>query len=120
MVKINPLGVIGYSYDELSKEAKERVINDTIKFWIETREYDKENKGNFEKAVDKAEEMRTSWFTGEYIYEYCLNELENEVRINRYLFNEKGEMFPLINHVSGKITYNLIAGTVIDIQLVEI
>lgn len=84
----------GYSFDELSKESKEKAINDHIQFWMDTRRYDKEHKGNYEKAIDEAEKMMTPWFTPSYIHEYCLEELLEEIRINEYIFDYQGYILP--------------------------
>ena len=82
----------GYEFNELSEEAKNRAINDHIEFWCECRQYDEENKGNFERAVDKAEEMRTPWFVGEYIADYCMDEIIKEIELNEYLFDVNGKL----------------------------
>lgn len=84
----------GYSFNELSEDAKKRAINDHIEFWCECRGYDSENKGNFEKAVDEAERMRTPWFVGSYIAEYCMDEIIEELEINGYVFDIDGDIIP--------------------------
>ncbi len=98
MKKINPLGITGYEFNELPQEAKDKAIADQIEFWMEAREYDEETPGNYEKAIDKAEQMQTPWFTGSYIYEYCKDELVEEIEINEYLFDEAGEILPITHH----------------------
>jgi hypothetical protein len=80
-----------YKFDELSQEAKDRAINDMIRFEIEVTPYD-ELSDNFKKAVDKAEEMRTPWFTGSYVYEYCLPEIIETIKANEYEFTEDGHL----------------------------
>ena len=84
--------VEAYEFEELSEEAKKRVINDHIQFWCECREYNSENKGNFEKAVDEAERMLTPWFVGQYIAEYCMNEIIEDIKLNKYLFYKDGSL----------------------------
>jgi len=65
-----------YSFNELSKEAQDKVINDKINDMIQYESSDHyENWPAFKKAVDKAEQMQTPWFTGSYVYEYCGKEI---------------------------------------------
>lgn len=92
MIKINEEFCI-YNFEELNKDAKEKAINDHISFWMETRTYDEDNKGNFEKACDEAESMNTPWFVGEYIYDYCKDEIIQELKVNNYQFYENGEFY---------------------------
>ena len=80
-----------YSYEELSDEAKERAVIDTVKEWVECRAYEEDCKGSFERACDKAEKMQTPWFTGNYIYQDCRAEIEEE--LNLYEFLKSGERF---------------------------
>lgn len=68
-------------YRELSKEAKEKAICDRIELWIDTIPIDKvSHHSNYYRAYKESERMRTPWFFGEYIYEYCKNQLEKELR----------------------------------------
>lgn len=111
MKKINPIGIIGYEFNELNKNAKNKAIDDHIDFWMECREYDEKNKGNFEKATDKAESMGTPWFTGNYIFDYCEDEIIEEIETNKYLFDENGDLLPLTYYLNNnneitKIMYN--------------
>lgn len=80
-----------YKFAELSKEAKEKAINNHINFFLETTWYDNASY-NFKKAVDKAEAMRTPWFVGSYVYNYCHDEIIESLEANDYEFNEKGEI----------------------------
>lgn len=123
MKKINPLGIDGYEFNELSEEAQEKAITEHINFWMNVREYDGECPGNYEKAIDKAENMQTPWFLGSYIWEYCKDEIIEEIEINNYLFDEDGELLPITNYVDNsnnvfKMTYQLTKNKEIEIQLV--
>ena len=80
-----------YEYDELTQEAKDTAIDNLIQFLLETSEPE-DWSYNFKKAVDKAEEMQTPWFTGSYVYEYCLQELIDELKDNEYGFTEDGNI----------------------------
>ena len=69
-------------------------ISDHIDFWLEIRLYDDEPKeSNFKKACDKAETMQTPWFTGEYVYDYCRDEIIEEIELNEYVFTSDGKLF---------------------------
>ena len=100
---------IGYEFNDLSEEAKEKANNDTISFLLDT--YDEElASGNMIKAVNKSEKMQTPWFAGEYVWEYCKEEIKEMLEINRYLFNDEGEILPIMYHMNknnevSKITY---------------
>jgi len=100
---------IGYEFNNLSKEAKEKVNNDTISFLLDTYDgnYDSEN---MKKAISKSEYMKTPWFAGEYVWEYCKEEIKEMLEINKYLFDEEGEILPITYHINkdnkiSKITY---------------
>lgn len=79
-----------YQYKELSKESKEVAINNYINFIIEVIPYN-DLSDNIKKAIDKAEAMYTPWFTGNYIYEYALLEIEENLEKESFLIN--GEIF---------------------------
>lgn len=81
-----------YSFNELSKEAKNRAISDHIEFWLEAKLYNEENPGNFEKAINEAERMQTPWFTSSYVLDYCKDEIIEEININDYAFKSDGKL----------------------------
>lgn len=122
MKTILPLNITGYELKDLSKESIEKVLNEHISFWIDSRVYNHENKGNYEKAVDKAESMNTPWFLPEYIYDYCKDELILDIQINDYLFNKDGDLLPITYHINkdgnvNKITYSLLRNTEIEVTI---
>lgn len=120
MKLIQPLGIFGYEFSDLRPEAREKVINDTIAFWIETREYDAKNPRNFEKAIDESNRMHTPWFVGSYIYDYCKQELEEELEANDYIYDEGGEIFPLYHHGSNKVTLSISKHMEIPVTIEEL
>jgi len=79
-----------YEFTELNKDAKMRAINNHINFLLETLPYD-EMVINMQKACDKAEHMKTPWFVGSYVYEYCLAEIMEE--LEEYEFLADGNIY---------------------------
>lgn len=81
-----------YKFNELNAEAKRKAIEDRINLWIETINIDEISKdSNLYKAYEESERMRTPWFIGSYIYEYCKEELEEE--LTDYEFLTDGQIF---------------------------
>ena len=127
---IKPLGIVGFDFEELTEGAKLRAINDRISSMVECVEYE-EGTENFKRAIDKAESMRTPWFVGSYIYDYCKEEIIETIKINEYLFNIEGDLLPVTCHVrqvegtkaqweTWKHTYRIGKNREIDIEIVEI
>ena len=82
-----------YPFCELSTDAQNRAISDHIEFWLHIRSYDDEpEKSNFKTAIDKAEAMQTPWFTGSYVYDYCKDEIIDEIELNEYVFTADGKL----------------------------
>ena len=81
-----------YKYNELTDDAKNKAMSDYIESLIEIMPFEEfSHDSNFYKAYKKAEEMKTPWFIGEYIYEYCKEELERD--LNEYWFLTDGKFF---------------------------
>jgi len=78
-----------YEFSELSEEAKARAINDRINYWMEIYYDLVDAPESLVKAVHKAEAMGTPWFTASYIYEYCLEEILNELSEAEFYFDGK-------------------------------
>lgn len=101
----------GYEFEDLSSEVQNKVITEHAGFWIKAREYNENNKGKFEKAIDKANKNRTPWFVRSMVADACREEITNEIKLNKKLFNKEGDVLPLMYHTrEGKIvktTYNL-------------
>lgn len=74
----------------ISKQDKDKAIIDEINFLLEVMPYE-EMVGNFKKAIDKANAMQTPWFTAEYIWEYCKDDILEILK--GYDFLENGEYF---------------------------
>ena len=81
-----------FSFDELSEKAKEKVIAETINFYLEIIPYE-DMSGAMKRACDKAEEMKTPWFAGEYVNEYCREEIIQELRDSGESYTKDGEYF---------------------------
>lgn len=90
-----------YSFDELSQDAKDRVIADEIDFMVQvecSNVYNADGKikpeyrnSGIVKAIKKSEEMMTPWFIGSYIWDFCEKLIMNRVRDNEY--TEQGKIF---------------------------
>lgn len=81
-----------YTFDELSPEAQGKAIGDQIAFELEVTPYE-EMSESMKKAVDKAEKMQTPWFTGEYVWDYCKDEIIENIKLNEYEFTKDGKIF---------------------------
>lgn len=77
-----------FKFDELPEKLQEKIVFDYINFMLEVVE---EPEGNFKKAIDKAEELRTPWFTASYVYDYCKDGILADLRDNEYF--ENGEEY---------------------------
>jgi len=80
-----------YEFSELNEDAKKKVINNYINFLLEALPYEDMSE-NMKKACDKAEHMRTPWFTGSYIFDYCIDELQETLQ-NCYEFLADGSIY---------------------------
>lgn len=81
-----------YKFNELNKESQDKVISDYIDFVVDTTDfYDISKNSNLYKAFKKANEMRTPWFLGSYIWQLCEKQILKEVNKCEYLGN--GEIF---------------------------
>ena len=76
-------------FDELLDEAKEVAICEYINSMIECLYYE-EGTDNYRKAIDESENMRTPWFVGSYILDYCREEIVEILMENEHRFNDKG------------------------------
>jgi len=79
-----------YEFNELSESAKMEVINNHINFMLEVTDYN-DMSDNMKKACLKAANMKTPWFTGSYIFDYCLDEIMESV--NGYSFLSDGSIY---------------------------
>lgn len=82
-----------YKFDELSGKARETAINNEINFLLEVNNSlmpDLDSDG-VKKAIAKAEAMRTPWFVGSYVWEYCEDEILSNLR--EYEFTDDGKIY---------------------------
>jgi len=86
---------IGYEFDDLTDDVKGIVINDAINFEIEVMSED----SPYYDCALKMEQMRTPWFLGSYIYENRKEDIIETLKINEYLFDDEGEILPVLTHV---------------------
>lgn len=79
-----------YRFKDLSKEAQTTAINDYITFLVEITEFEKlHHNSNLYKACKEAMDMKTPWFIGEYIWNYCKKSILKD--LNNDFFNVNGE-----------------------------
>jgi len=86
---------IGYKYDDLSEVAKAKVLNEQIDFEIEIMS----RESPYYYLFQEMEEMRTPWFLSEAIYHKHKDDLIEVVKLNKYLFDEEGELLPVTYHM---------------------
>ncbi len=98
---------IGFEFKDLTPEIQEKVIHEQIDFEIEIIQ--NENDFYYSYAMEM-EKMQTPWFLHEYIYEKDKAGIIEILEINDYLFDEDGNIIPLVHYVgkhilSGKVQY---------------
>ena len=81
-----------YEFKELKEDIQERVINNYIDYLLNIIDFNALHKNsNMYKAIKKAQDMQTPWFTGQYVWEYCKKDILNDVSNNEYY--ENGEIY---------------------------
>lgn len=78
-----------FKFKELNKDVQESVINSTIDRLIETTDFSKLNhNSNMYKAYKRSVNLKTPWFLGQFIWEYC----EKAVRkmLNEFYYDTYG------------------------------
>jgi 5'-deoxynucleotidase YfbR-like HD superfamily hydrolase len=111
MKKISILNIEAFTIDDLKEKARNKAMSEHIEFLMEILPYE-DGSENYKRAIKKAELMHTPWFTGSYIFEYCKEEIKEEMRINDYLFDKEGNLLPITYYTKKdgtieKITYRL-------------
>ena len=79
-----------YQYEELPQGAKDKALNNLIGFYLVCIPYD-DMAIDMKLAIDKAESLRTPWFAGEYVLDYCKDSLVEE--LNQYNYLVDGSIF---------------------------
>lgn len=78
-------------FKELSDKVQKSLIDDYINWIVESVDFEELNHNtNLYKAYKKSEDMRTPWFIGSYIWEYCENQIIKE--LSKYKYDENGEI----------------------------
>ena len=73
-----------YEFSELDEHAKMKAVNNYINFLLEALPYE-DMTDDMKKAIDKAEHIKTPWFAGSYIFDYCIDEITENVNDYSYL-----------------------------------
>lgn len=81
-----------FTFDELLPVAQEKALSDEINFYLECIPYE-DMSPNMQKAIDKAEEMQTPWFTGSYVFEYCKDEIVENIKANEREYEKDGSLY---------------------------
>lgn len=77
-----------YKFNELDEDIQNRVVSNYIEDWLCSIDYEKLNKNsNLYKAIKKAEDLQTPWFTINYVYDYCEKEILRNVKKEEYYKN---------------------------------
>lgn len=94
-----------YSFDELSKDAQNNAISNHIQLWLDIKdiEEEKSKNSNFYKAFVKSEEMRTPWFLGSYVYEYCRDDIVAELKEMELEFYPNGKIYSETEYLLDKL-----------------
>ena len=94
--------VRAFEFSDLSDEAKEKAISERALFLLDlcnsgllTEKEFKLHYPDVVRAIEKAEEMRTPWFTASYVIEYCRDQLMEEITVNDLLFDVSGNQLPI-------------------------
>ncbi len=111
----NGSSIVAYEYDDLSQEAKDKVIEDFIAMEAETMNED----SPYWYLAERMDDNQTPWFLVCEIYDNHLTDIEETIRMNEYLFDEDGDMFHVCRHYVGnkqtKTTYKGKECTLINI-----
>jgi len=76
-----------YEFDEFSKEAQEKAINEEVCFWIDTAFSIPKEQWNsrFRSAVDELNKLHIPWFLGKILKVKCKDEIFAGCRDRKYL-----------------------------------
>lgn len=81
-----------YKFDELDETVKNAIINTYIETLLISIDISKLNKKtNLYKAIKKANDLKTPWFTGQYVWDFCKNNILKDVKKYEYL--EDGSIY---------------------------
>ncbi len=81
-----------YQFDELSEDAKNRAVQDEITAMLEMyTDPEEDGSEQFWRAVEECERLGTPWFIADAIWEYCQDEILEQVR--QLEFYEDGGFF---------------------------
>ena len=89
---------LGYEFKDLSEEAQNYVLSEQVNFEIEIMD---ENSPYYEDAL-KMEKMQTPWFLNETIFFDHKDSLIETIEANNYLFDEEGEILPILYFIGEK------------------
>jgi len=93
-----------YTYEELNKKTKARIENNKVQQMLDIIPYESASP-NMKKAIDKAKEMKTPWFTTSYMYDYCYSEIVKNIKADEALYNRHGKPIVFSNEKGDYFLY---------------
>lgn len=73
-----------YKFEELPEHAQNRIIEMEVDLIMDNYHSEFPFSENIQRAVKKAEELKTPWFTGAYIWDYAKDEILETINQHEY------------------------------------
>ena len=90
-------GFTVYAFGDLPSVTQDEILCNFVNDMLETGDT-LDNHPDVVAAIEKAHQMQTPWFAGEYIFNDCRDLIIELIEINEYLFTAQGRMIPLCYH----------------------
>ena len=74
-----------YKISELDGNTQNKIINQYIDEIVETTDFENLNKNtNLYKAYKKSIQLKTPWFLGQFVWEYCQKQIIKDLKQDYY------------------------------------
>ncbi|HHT9135831.1 MAG TPA: hypothetical protein ACFYEK_01160 [Candidatus Wunengus sp. YC60] len=83
----------GFEFNDLTSEAREKVLAEQIDFEIDMLSGDKDSPYYY--LAEQMEANQTPWFLGSEIYRKHRQDLIDTIESNAYLFDKSGDILPI-------------------------
>lgn len=81
-----------YKFNELDENIKEKIINNYIEYLIDITDFETLHKNsNLYKAYKKSKELRTPWFIGQFVWDFCNKTILNNLKYEE--FRKNGDLY---------------------------